>query len=83
MIRCFKFRLTSTEWSIYIILLVFEPSKGFVQIVFSWVRKDANCVARSLIKFAAAHRFFGYCNNYSLPLVVVKQLRNDDASLVV
>ena len=62
---------------------MFELSKGFVPCVFSWVRKDANCVARSLTKFAAAHRFFGYCNKYSLPLVVVKQLRNDGASLVV
>ena len=62
---------------------MFELSKGFVPRVFSWVRKDANCVARSLTKFAATHRFFGYCNKYSLPLVVVKQLGKDAASLVV
>ena len=53
------------------------------QCVFIWVRKDANCVARSLTKFAATHRFFGYCDKYSLPLVVVKQLGKDAASLVV
>ena len=63
--------LSSIEWSISNLLFyVFELSKGFVQRDFSLVRREVNCVAYALTKFATAHRLFGFCDKHSLPLVV-------------
>ena len=39
-------------------------------VVFNWVRRDANSVAHALTKFVAQSQFFSFCNIESLPLFV-------------
>ena len=55
--------LSNVEWFIYGVL------SNTTELGFSWVRRDANSVGNSLIKFGFANtlKSFVYCNNFFFP----------------
>ena len=55
-------------WKIQIIVFnVKLLAASFISCSFYWVRRDANCVAHSLAKFASSQLSCFHCNNSNLP----------------